>query len=596
MFSKNCFEGHRISCAVLYLVMAVTAAQAEKVQTRQVELLCHRTANEDLPENTLESLEQAALMGCDVVEIDLRRTLDGKIVLNHDGFLERLTDGVGETEKTYYEDLRLRDAGAWMGERFENLQVPLFEDALRLARKQNIRLILDIKTKGIGIEVLDLLQQEGMLERVRFGGEWDDVKQLDPGANGGRAAVWVQPGITAEQVSAYHRAGQAVIANFSANGHEMDLQGMKAAAAAGVDGIDVDYPRLGADAVGRPVERKLAILAANANAGESAARADAILSLSRYRGFPLRDEFAHWLLDPDDRVSRAAALAMVTSRPRAPDSAFAEALRSEHPDAQANAAWALGILRAPASKLLPLLKDQDRRVQREALLAMSRMPGEVAAESLLPLLSGADITVRGEAALALARHQPKVALRAIPARLLVEVKIARVQYDDYLKRGKPKLTESEIAQITWYFRCQIKMVQAISMLKGPGATQALEELAFFHREDFSGMNELVAAFQLWDRIEIDPSAAVKAIGSNLPQVADRAEWILVQGGPAVLPGVRKALGSESEEVRARAIRIVAWQGDMKSLGTLRALQNTDTANADLIAWAIGKIASLHSVL
>ena len=584
------------SCAVLYLLMAVAAARAEEVQSKQVELLCHRTANEDVPENTLESLEQAALMGCNVVEIDLRRTLDGKIVLNHDGFLERLTDGVGETEQTYYEDLRLRDAGAWMGERFENLQVPLFEDALRLARKQNIRLILDLKTKGIGPEVLALLQQEGMLERVRFGGEWDDVKRLDPGANGGQAAVWVQPGITAEQVSSYHREGKAVIANFSANGHEMDLQGMKAAVAAGVDGINVDYPRLGADAVGRPVERKLAILAANANAGESAARADAILSLSRYRGFPLQDEFAHWLLDPDDRVSRAAALAMVTSRPRAPYSAFAEALRSEHPDARANAAWALGILRAPASKLLPLLNDRDRRVQREALLAMSRMPGEVDAESLLPLLSGADITVRGEAALALARHQPKIALKAIPARLLVEVKIARVQYDDYVKRGKPKLTEPEIAQITWYFRCQIKMVQAISMLKGTWAMQALEELAFIHREDFSGMNELVAAFQLWDRIGIDPSVAVKAIGSNLPQVADRAEWILVQGGPAVLPGVRRALGSESVEVRARAIRIVAWQGDTKSLGTLRALQNTDTANADLIAWAIDKIASLHSVL
>jgi glycerophosphoryl diester phosphodiesterase len=235
-------------------------------------------------------------------------------------------------------------------------------------------------------------------------------------------------------------------------------------------------------------------------------------------------------------------------------------------------------------------------VQREALLAMSRMPGEVAAESLLPLLSGADITVRGEAALALSRHQPEVALKAIPARLLVEVKIARVQYDDYVKRGKPKLTEPEIAQITWYFRCQIKMVQAISMLKGTGAMQALEELAFIHREDFSGMNELVAAFQLWDRIGIDPSVAVKAIGSNLPQVADRAEWILVQGGPAVLPGVRRDLGSESVEVRARAIRIVAWQGDTKSLGTLRALQNTDSANADLIAWAIDKIASLHSAL
>jgi hypothetical protein len=107
---------------------------------------------------------------------------------------------------------------------------------------------------------------------------------------------------------------------------------------------------------------------------------------------------------------------------------------------------------------------------------------------------------------------------------------------------------------------------------------------------------LVAAFQLWDRIGMDPSAAVKAIGSNLPQVADRAEWILVHGGPAVLPEVRGALGSKSEEVRARAIRIVAWQGDTKSLGTLRALQNTDIADADLIAWAIAKIASLHSAL
>lgn len=598
MFSKNRFDGQRMkrSYVVLYLLIAVAAAQAQKVQPKQVQLLCHRTANEDVPENTLESLEQAALMGCNTVEIDLRKTLDGKIVLNHDGFLERLTDGIGETEKTYYEDLRLRDAGAWMGERFDGLQVPLFEDALRLARKQDIRLILDMKTKGIGPEVLALLRQEGMLERVRFNGEWDDVKRLFPGANGGQAAVWVQPGVTSEQVSAYQRAGKEVIANFSANGHEMDLQGMKAAVAAGVDAINVDYPRLGADAVGRPVERKLAMLAANANAGESAARVDAILSLSRYRGFPLLNDFAHWLLDPDDRVSRAAALAMVTSRPRAPYSAFAAALRSDRPDARANAAWALGILRAPASKLLPLLNDQDRQVQREALLAMSRMPGEVDAASLLPLLSRADITVRGEAALALARHQPKVALKTIPARLLVEVKIARVQYDDYVKRGKPKLTEPEIAQITWYFRCQIKMVQAISMLKGPGAMQALEELAFIHREDFSGMNELVAAFQLWDRIGIDPSGAVKALGSNLPQVADRAEWILVQGGPAVLPEVRKALGSESEEVRARAIRIVAWQGDTKSLGTLRALHNTDTADADLIAWATDKIASLHSAL
>jgi len=31
------------------------------------------------------------------------------------------------------------------------------------------------------------------------------------------------------------------------------MMAMKAAVAAGVDGVNVDYPRLGADAVGRPV-------------------------------------------------------------------------------------------------------------------------------------------------------------------------------------------------------------------------------------------------------------------------------------------------------------------------------------------------------
>ena len=337
----------------LLMIAGPVFARAQVPSAGRVELLCHRTANHDAPENTLESLEQAALLGCDVVEIDLRRTLDGKIVLNHDGFLERLTDGVGETETTYYDDLELRDAGAWMGDRFAHMHIALFEDALRLARERNIRLILDIKTKGIGSEVLALLRQEGMLEQVRFGGEWEDVKQLYPQANAGQTAVWVQPGVSAERVNAYHYDGKKVIANFSANQHGLDLAAMKAAVAAGVDGINVDYPRLGADAVGRPVERTLAILSEKVTLGDSAERVKAILDLSHYRGFPLQDRFTHWLLDADDHVSRAAALALVTARPQTPPSAFVEALRSDHADARANAAWALGMLNAPASTLLP---------------------------------------------------------------------------------------------------------------------------------------------------------------------------------------------------------------------------------------------------
>jgi HEAT repeat protein len=579
----------------LLIVIAATIAHAEDAPQRRVQLLCHRTANEDVPENTLESLKQAALLGCDVVEIDLRRTLDGKIVLNHDGVLERLTDGIGETEESYYDDLRLRDAGGWMGDRFKGMQIPLFEDALRLARDLNIRLILDIKDKGIGGDVLQIVKREGMLQRVRFGGEWSDVKQLYPRANAD-AQVWVQPGVTAEQVTASRREGKAVIANFSANDHKMDLAGMKEAVAAGVDGINVDYPRLGADAVGRPVEQKLSTLAAQANAGESSSRAQAILELGQYRGFRLQPEFGHWLLDPDDHVSRAAAVALVIARPRTPSAVFAEALRSEHADSRANAAWALGRLSAPTSMLLPLLRDTDPRVLQETLMALASLSGDVDARMLMPLLAHPDPLVRGTAAVALAKHQPDVAAKALPAQLRSEVNAVLVLYTAWNNRGKTQLTADEIARVMGYYRCQMKLLQAISMLDGAPAIGALEEQAFRPGEDFAQMNGVVAAFQLWGRMGDDPRPAVQALAAQDVHVADKAEWILVQAGPAVLPQLREALLSQNVEVRRRAIRILAWRGDPDAVQTLRRLQESDSGDAELLGWAIQKIQLLHPKL
>jgi len=581
-------------CAVLVVMMVASAAKARALQPGGVQLLCHRTANQDVPENTLESLEQAALLGCNVVELDVRRTLDGELVLNHDGVLERLTDGVGEAETTYSGDLELRDFGGWMGDRFVGMRVARFEDALRLAREMDIRLVVDMKTKGMGADVLELLQREGMLERVQFNGEWSDVKQLYPAAtDAGAGTTWVQPGVTAEQVKAYHHEGKAVVANFSANDHQLDLAAMKAAVAAGVDGINVDYPRLGADAVGRPVERKIHELEVEAGSGESLSRAKAILALSKYRGFPLQENFARRMLDANEDVSRAAALALVTARPQPPLPVFAEALRSEHQDVRANAAWALGILHAPSNMLLALLQDKDPRVLQETLMALSRAPGDVSAAALLPLLSNETAAVRGAAALALARHQPEVALKAIPVQMRLEMKASLKLGADYERRGKPPLTQPEIDEISGRFRSQMKMLQALSMLKGPGAIQVLEELAFQPGEGFTQFDSIVAGFKLWDRIGAEAQPAVEAMGSSDSQMADRTKWMLVQAGPAVLPDVRKALGSEKMSVRERAIQIVAWQGDTGSLEILRTMLKTDAPDADLVSWAIEKIESLH---
>jgi glycerophosphoryl diester phosphodiesterase len=583
----------KATIAILIAILCADGIHAAGLRAGHVELLCHRTANEDVPENTLESLEQAALLGCDVVEVDVRKTLDGVLVLNHDGFLERLTDGVGEVEQQYYDDLRLRDAGGWMGERFVGLRIPLFKDALRLAREQNIRLILDLKDKGIGSEVLDELAREGMLERVQFGGEWDDVKRLLSSANQD-VSVWVDPGITPAQVRSYHDAGKAVIVNFSANDHAMDLAAMKAAVAAGADGINVDYPRLGADAVGRPVERTLARLAAQADSGESLSRARAIRTLSKYRGFPLQAEFLHWLLDSDEYVSRAAAIALVNARgPSTPLTAFRVALQSNHPDVRANAAWALGVRGAPAEMLAPLLSDPELRVLQETLVALAHSTGEMHSPLLLRYISDPRPPIRGEAAIALAHCEPEVAAQAIRKQLGSEVHEMTALYYAWLKRGKTPLSKDEIDRIVLYYRCQMKEVLALSTLHGPMALQALEEQAFRPGKDYSQMNGVLAAFQLWDRIGADSTIAVKALASPDSAVADRAEWMLIQAGAPVLPAVRESLNDPNSNVRERVIRIVALQGDEQSLPALEAMRQKAP---DQVSWAIEKIHDFHPQL
>ncbi len=580
--------------ACLLLAPAGSMAQGHAAPHR-VEVRCHRTANEDSPENTLDSLEQAALLGCDLVEIDVRRTLDGVLILNHDGMLDRLTDGTGDVATTYFADLNARDAGSWMGERFAGLRIARLDEALRFAHERKLKLLLDIKVAGLGPEILRLLRQEDMLTRVEFGGEWADIAHLYPHApSSDTGRIWVAPGVTRTEINRLHHAGKQVVVNFSVNLQQMNVSSMRAAVAAGADSINVDFPRLGAEAAGRPVELKVAALTLSANHGEGSLRSTAILQLARYRGFALEPAFLHWLLDADDRVSRAAAVALVTARPHTASTALIEALGSSEANARANAAWAMGNLDAPTALLLPLLQEHDPHVLTEALLALSHLQGPVDAGALMPLLAHPEPTVRGAAALALARHQPEIALKTLPAQLRKETRGMLTSYDAWVAHGRPNLTPAETTTITGYFRAEMKLLQAISSLPGPIPLAALEAQAFRPGDDdFAQSSAVVAGFMLWDRISIDPEGAVDALASTDNTIADRAEWILIQAGPAVLPAVRAALQQASPRVQARALRVVAWQRDTASLCMLRRLETTDPTLAAEAAWAIAKIESLH---
>ena len=577
---------------LVLLVPALLPAHAGILDRGKVQLICHRTANRDMPENTLDSLALAARMGCNIVEIDIRKTLDGQLVLNHDDFLERLTSGMGNVELTSYDELQLLDAGVWMGDRFQGMRIPRFDEALRIAREQGIGLDLDIKTKGIAPLILEALEREGMLQRVIFGGEWQDVKALYPDANRDPVA-WVEPGCIKTQVAELQQQGKFVVANFSGNAHEMDLAAMREAVAAGVDALNVDYPRVAADAVGRPVEAKLADLARTASAGPAPLRLAAIGELSHYTGFPTQQLFIRWLRDPDDRISRAAAVALVIARPATPTQVYVDATSAPEKTARQNAAWAIGITGARATgPLLSLLGDKDPGVLKEALLALSRCPGEVSAEALLPFLANAAPEVRGAAALALTRHQPQVAASAVIDLLHRD--------EEHAARGhlSGKLTPEQIRTIEAAYREQMKLIQSLESLPPEEARRSLADQAFRPVKDYSRVTALVAGYQLWDRIAADPAAAMQALRSTNVEVADRAEWTLVKAGPSVLPQLRDALPLSDPASQVRIIRILGWQGDRESLPLLRRLQHSNPQgsnpeNEALTAWAIEKIEVLQ---
>ena len=71
--------------------------------------------------------------GADFIETDVRTTSDGKLVIMHDGSVDRRTNGHGDVAKMTLDEIRRLDAGIKSGEQFGWHQVPTFEDVLEFA-------------------------------------------------------------------------------------------------------------------------------------------------------------------------------------------------------------------------------------------------------------------------------------------------------------------------------------------------------------------------------------------------------------------------------------------------------------------------------
>lgn len=130
----------------------------------KIMVCAHRGQHENAPENSLESIQDAIDQNVRMVELDVRQTKDGILVLMHDETIDRTTNGSGNVEDMTFQELQqfylYKDNGTLTTQRIPSLEV-----VLSLARG-HIYINLDIHNKAPHNKVLQLVKKHGMLNQV----------------------------------------------------------------------------------------------------------------------------------------------------------------------------------------------------------------------------------------------------------------------------------------------------------------------------------------------------------------------------------------------------------------------------------------------
>ena len=148
-------------------------------------LISHRGASRYEPENTLRSFRRALDMGSRAIEFDVRKSLDGRLVVIHDRTVDRTTDGGGAVSGKTLSELRSLDVGR--GER-----IPTLEDVFG-SFAGRCGLVVELKERGTEEKTVSLIKAHGLIKDVAVVSFREDclraVRELDPSVATGLITV-----------------------------------------------------------------------------------------------------------------------------------------------------------------------------------------------------------------------------------------------------------------------------------------------------------------------------------------------------------------------------------------------------------------------
>jgi glycerophosphoryl diester phosphodiesterase len=103
-----------------------------------LQISAHRGNASSAPENTLAAFKNALKAGVHFIEVDVRTTKDGILMIMHDANLERTTNGKGAFKLYDAKYLKTLSAGKGYSDSFENEKIPTLEESCQLIYEWNL--------------------------------------------------------------------------------------------------------------------------------------------------------------------------------------------------------------------------------------------------------------------------------------------------------------------------------------------------------------------------------------------------------------------------------------------------------------------------
>lgn len=107
------------------------------VYARKPEVAAHRGKACLVPENTLRGIRKLLPSGIKYVEVDVRTSKDGHLLIMHDGSLKRTTNSRSAVKDLTWEELQRVKVTGWFNIRFKKNRIPSLEEVCELLSDWN---------------------------------------------------------------------------------------------------------------------------------------------------------------------------------------------------------------------------------------------------------------------------------------------------------------------------------------------------------------------------------------------------------------------------------------------------------------------------